>query len=255
MVRGEQTAKPDFVAIYPGKCGKLAMCRMEVQGQWFRMQMLMCESTRYGHLCAHDGSSLPTEIAARGCGLEVAHYELGLAELSKVGLIHRDSKNVIFDPEMVEFAKAWSVLISDAKSIHLRRAGDCERQVVSRDKANTVVPNSFSCSKEFRKKQKTSWPEGFSPTAKLQNYACSHGVLAHEVITMWEHFENHHKAKGSRFLDWERAWYTWVQNSRRLGAPNGQRETSETNRRTRETRAVSDAVIRKLRERAERAGT
>jgi hypothetical protein len=75
--------RPDFVAVYPGQCGKLAMCRMEAQGQWFRMQMLMCESGRYGYLCSQDGSPLRSELAARACGLDLSTYELGLAELTE----------------------------------------------------------------------------------------------------------------------------------------------------------------------------
>ena len=151
--------RPEFVAVYPGKCGKLAMCRMEAQGQWFRMLMLMCESTRYGHLCTQDGRSLPTEIAARGCGLEVAHYELGLAELSNVGLIHTDANGVIFDPDMVEFAKQWSRLTRDSDALQGRR--ECDRERKQRSTTGThvsgVLSSSLSCSKGFKDFQLPEW--------------------------------------------------------------------------------------------------
>lgn len=120
--------------------------------------MLMCESTRYGHLCTQDGSSLPTEIAARGCGLEVAHYELGLAELSAVGLIHKDRNGVIFDPDMVSFAKEWSRLQTQSGAIDARRGNDIERQEksrVSRDMA--FLSSSNLLSSGFKELQLPDW--------------------------------------------------------------------------------------------------
>ena len=32
------------------------------------------------------------------------------------------------------------------------------------------------------------------------------------IIEMFEHFKDHHLAKGSKFVDWKRAWQTWVRN-------------------------------------------
>lgn len=115
--------------------------------------MLMCESTRYGHLCTQDGSSLPTEIAARGCGLEVAHYELGLAELSEVGLIRRDVNGVIFDPDMVEFARRWSRLIYNSDDLDSRRDGDRKRK--RRTSAHVNGVSLFSKSLESSSKDFT----------------------------------------------------------------------------------------------------
>lgn len=38
-----------------------------------------------------------------------------------------------------------------------------------------------------------------------------------ELEAQLEHFTAHHRAKGSRFKDWQDAWSTWVLNSRRFG--------------------------------------
>lgn len=38
-----------------------------------------------------------------------------------------------------------------------------------------------------------------------------------ELETQLEHFRAHHKSHGSRFIDWQDAWSTWVLNSRRFG--------------------------------------
>lgn len=70
-------------------------------------------------------------------------------------------------------------------------------------------------------KRATSWPEGFVLNEKLTQYAKQRGLAAMAVSSEWEHFENHHRAKGSRFVDWERAWYTWVHRAAK-GGMNGQ---------------------------------
>jgi uncharacterized protein YdaU (DUF1376 family) len=60
-----------------------------------------------------------------------------------------------------------------------------------------------------RKKRKHLWPDGFVLTPDLRNYAESKAAGC-DAAAMWDQFENHHRAKGSMFVDWERAWFTWV---------------------------------------------
>ena len=55
--------------------------------------------------------------------------------------------------------------------------------------------------------------------AKLRAYA-ERKAPGCDVDRMWEQFENHHRAKGSMFVDWERAWYTWC-NSQYTKPMNG----------------------------------
>ena len=128
--------RPDFVPIFPGKWGKVALCRPEVQNQWLRMKMLMCESGRYGYLCSQDGSPLRSELAARGCGLDLSTYELGLAELSEAGIIHTDKHECIFDPEMVRFASEWADPVRLAEQ---SRIANCERQQRYRNNHRNVT--------------------------------------------------------------------------------------------------------------------
>lgn len=42
-----------------------------------------------------------------------------------------------------------------------------------------------------------------------------------------EQFKNHHIAKGSLMLDWDRAWYTWLGNTRRFGTVAPRRRTND----------------------------
>lgn len=69
-----------------------------------------------------------------------------------------------------------------------------------------------------------SWPKGFSLTENLRAYALSKHV--EDVESIWEHFENHHRGKGSRFVDWDRAWFTWIQNQPRFSGGKGRKDES-----------------------------
>lgn len=52
------------------------------------------------------------------------------------------------------------------------------------------------------------------------------GTKSHQAMASWsaddlaaqiEHFTAHHRGKGSKFVDWQSAWATWVLNSRKWG--------------------------------------
>lgn len=61
-------------------------------------------------------------------------------------------------------------------------------------------------------------PEEFGPESKC----CE--VMANwppgEFETQLEHFTSHHRGKGSKFVNWQDAWKTWVLNSRKWNSGN-----------------------------------
>lgn len=89
-------------------------------------------------------------------------------------------------------------------------------------------------SKRVRKTPLTAFPAGFVPSDSMREWAWSKvkclyanaGVLetvecgadgkpvafASWLAAQTEKFENHHRAKGSTFSDWESAWRTWISN-------------------------------------------
>lgn len=90
------------------------------------------------------------------------------------------------------------------------------------------------------------WPKGFHLTAELSNYASRKGLQ--NIEATFEDFENHHRGKGSKFVDWERAWYTWVLRAVSWGKNgNGKRAESFSERNVRET----TEICRRVGERAE----
>jgi hypothetical protein len=59
-------------------------------------------------------------------------------------------------------------------------------------------------------------PSGWAPNLKARNFANERGLdVDHEA----EQFTNHHGSKGSKFIDWDMAFRTWLGNSSRWSKP------------------------------------
>ncbi|OHV42214.1 hypothetical protein BBK14_11375 [Parafrankia soli] len=64
----------------------------------------------------------------------------------------------------------------------------------------------------------TRMPEDYALTDKHRAYAIKKGVPAGAIEDMFEHFKAHHIGRGTRWESWEKAWITWVLNSRRFSS-------------------------------------
>lgn len=67
-----------------------------------------------------------------------------------------------------------------------------------------------------RKKSPTEFPSELQPTPN-QIKKCQ--TLGFDVNALFEHFSSHHQAKGSRFVDWSRAFDTWIINQQKFAKP------------------------------------
>lgn len=61
-----------------------------------------------------------------------------------------------------------------------------------------------------RKERATPWPPDFTLTDERNQLGKEIGA---EMPWEWNKFKDHHTAKGSRFVDWNAAWRTWLRNS------------------------------------------
>lgn len=87
----------------------------------------------------------------------------------------------------------------------------------------------------------TQWPKGLELTDAMVDWANNRGLL--NAAEEWEAFEDYHKSKGTKFVDWERAWHTWIRNSIKWGKNgNGKRAESFGERNIRETAEGCRAV-------------
>ncbi|QVJ03032.1 hypothetical protein KGD82_13440 [Nocardiopsis eucommiae] len=64
-------------------------------------------------------------------------------------------------------------------------------------------------------KKKTPAPENFVITDAMRAWA-KERVPNVDIDFETEQFLDTHAAKGNKFLDWNRAWHTWMRNSRKF---------------------------------------
>lgn len=72
------------------------------------------------------------------------------------------------------------------------------------------------------RKRASRFPEGFLLTDDRRAVAIRHGIPVARVDGVYEHFRDHHTAKGTIFVDWDAAWRTWCKNDLKFrGGQNG----------------------------------
>lgn len=60
---------------------------------------------------------------------------------------------------------------------------------------------------------KTTFPKDFGVTVEMTAWAVSKGVMAERIPAETEAFRLYHESKGSQFVDWRKAWQTWMGNA------------------------------------------
>ena len=71
------------------------------------------------------------------------------------------------------------------------------------------------------RKRASTFPENFLLSDERRAVADRHGIPAVRVAGVFEHFRDHHTAKGSLMKDWDAAWRTWCKNDQKFGGRNG----------------------------------
>lgn len=70
-------------------------------------------------------------------------------------------------------------------------------------------------------RKRTSLPDGFLLSEKMLAHARSKGLDPPRITREFDRFRDHHRAKGSLFVDWEAAWRYWVGNALEYSRKNG----------------------------------
>jgi hypothetical protein len=87
-------------------------------------------------------------------------------------------------------------------------------------KGNTKVNKEKKRATSTRKKSKTSLPTDFEISPRMRKWAAEKG-WENSLEEHTEAFKDYHLSKDSKFVDWVRAWYTWIRNANTRFA-NGQ---------------------------------
>lgn len=99
-----------------------------------------------------------------------------------------------------------------------------------------------------KKPRATQMPQGWKPHDAHRAKCAS---LALNPIALAEEFENHHVSKGNAFVDWDRAFFTWINNAKKFNSnnrgtghegfkPNNPKHYTEIDGSTGEVRTVTE---------------
>lgn len=187
------------------------------------MLCVMHMSPKYGYLLNANGTAFTVKQIGVLGHMEEAQCSVFVSELETVGVFSRNESGIIYCRKMLRDEKQrrqwrkWTKnhrdregkYIPDVRAMSGQSQGD-----VNRFPSPSPIPkelNTRSAAKSAAQRA-TIWPEGFLLTEDLRQYALAHNT----PLSEWEHFENHHRAKGSRFVDWGRAWKSWVQKGKKF---------------------------------------
>lgn len=73
------------------------------------------------------------------------------------------------------------------------------------------------------RKRATQLPDTFTVTPDMRAWA-TEKTPSVDVDTETEQFKDHHQAKGSKFMDWRKAWQTWMRKSQQWAKPKPSEE-------------------------------
>jgi hypothetical protein len=238
------------------------------RGFWIDMLCLMWESPRRGYLIHPTGRAVSIDQLARMTGNPLRDTARMLRELEECGVTSRTGDGILYSRRMerderLRMVRSEAGKLGGNPNIRAKLKEELVENLVKQNPKQTASkpePDgqanvkqtgnqnptlSFSSSVSVKQKAKdppleippddsgkaknaTSWPKDFSLTEDHRQYALSKGVFDPEDA--WEHFGNYHQAKGNRFRDWNRAWYTWCQNQKnfaRHGSRSGTKDISE----------------------------
>jgi hypothetical protein len=73
---------------------------------------------------------------------------------------------------------------------------------------------------------RTTLTSDFALLAEQKAYALAQGFEEAKILTMFEQFCDHHRARGNAMADWGAAWRTWCRNEIRFNGTDGHAKTS-----------------------------
>lgn len=80
------------------------------------------------------------------------------------------------------------------------------------NKGNKGIKERDAQARASRRDRAVMIPDDFTMDARMERYAAERGFAGDALKRMFDHFGNHHRAKGSRMVSWPSAWQTWVDN-------------------------------------------
>lgn len=135
-----------------------------------------------------------------------------LVRLKKHDMIATDSATGLSVITICNYGEYQRVSLPDATYSETGTATGTRQE---RDKREDIKNNKIDLGASAptpmkRGKPSTAIPENFALDDGMRRFAGDRGYAGVNVERMFERFSNHHRAKGSKFVDWPAAWRTWV---------------------------------------------
>lgn len=94
--------------------------------------------------------------------------------------------------------------------------------VTNRDAVTcTYLSKKVDSTQRHSSRKRCSLPADFLLSDKMRLFALGKGLDPPRIIDQFERFCDHHRSKGSLFVDWEAAWRTWVGRTSEFSPRNG----------------------------------
>ena len=96
-----------------------------------------------------------------------------------------------------------------------------QAQALPTSTTTTTATSSNEEEKISTPNRKTSCPKEFPITEAMTVWARENNINA-DLREQTARFLDHHASKGSKFVDWTRAWQNWMRNAKEWAKPQGE---------------------------------
>lgn len=216
------------------------------RGVWRELLDVMHESPERGRLVFPTGAPMPDSAIARLLGITEAEWKQIRSRLLSHGVASEDEDGVLYNRRMVRDEHLRHVRAEAGRKGGKASKPQSKRESKTETKRGSSSSSSASAEEKQEKKSKqnrsTGYPAGWAPNDGHRTMAAELGV---DLSAEAANFEDHHRAKGSTFKDWDRAFNTWLRKARDFG---------QTKAATRQTNSAptGDAAARRLEEERQR---
>lgn len=209
----------------------LRNCSLAARGLWVEMLAIMHRSERYGYLLINGKPPNERSLAVQA-GATIDEVKQGMAELEHEGVFSRDSDGLIFSRRMIRddekhrkasnFGKRGvrakarkdkeeKPTLEGKHEGGLEGAHEGTHQLRDQRPDNPPVSPSLRVAKAKRLLPDDWEPEEFGPGTQCRGIVDGWSQI--DLQRQINRFKAHHGSLGSRFVNWQRAWETWVLNS------------------------------------------
>jgi len=184
------------------------------RGVWFELLCMMHESSDRGRLTLN-GRPMPDAAIARNLGIQEADWKQTRSRLEAYGVASVTEDGTLFNRRMVkDEAKRERLAEAGRKGGKKSKPKPQRSDGEANEEANPSPSVSSSTSVDPPVgppgdilKRKSRLPSDWLPTARHRERARTEGLDCDREA---EVFREHHQAKGTLMLDWDRAFTTWL---------------------------------------------